>query len=198
MKISEEQVTKVRAEINKCKNLPDAMKEDLLDHFCCVIENRMHKGLDFSKALAIAFEEISPNGIDEIQDETLFLLSARKVSLMRRSVRINGIIVLITAPLGVLFKMQHYPAANIILFVSVLCLIFGFLPAFFTNSYKADIQKYMSAKLKNVLGYMSISVLAIAIVFKLCRFSGADILLIAGMFLLFFGYLPFFYFKKLK
>lgn len=197
MTITEKQEKLIKKEIYKSRNLPDKMKEELLDHFCCVIDNKMQKGIVFDDALRIAFDEISPNGLDEIHHETVFLLSPQKVSLMKKSVRINGIIFLIAAPVGIYFKYNHLVAANLIIFLSAACLLFGFLPAFFINSYKADLVKHMSAKYKNIAGYSSLSLVVIGFVMWLIRMEGSAVALFVGFGLFVMGFLPFFYFKKL-
>lgn len=179
-------------------NLPDTMKEDLYDHFYCTIEDQMQNGASFEDALEGAKKSIAPDGMESLHQETLYLLSASKVSLMKRSVRINGIIALVTAPIGVVFKLLHLPAANLILFLSALTFVFGFLPVFFTNSYKRELTPYLFTKVKYVAGYVSLFLLTGAGVFKLCHFPGGNILLVVGMVLLCFFYIPFLYFKSSK
>lgn len=198
IQLTKEQELIIKKEIGRNRNMPKTMQEELHDHFCCVVEEKMKKNIYFETALQEAFEEISPNGLDEIHTETLFLLSPHKVSLMRKSVRINGLIFLITAPFGVYFKANHLPASNLIIFLSAACLILGFLPAFFINMYKAEISKHLSAKFKNLAGYLSLSLITIGFVMKLIRTDGAYIAFAIGFVLFCFGFVPFYYFKKSK
>lgn len=198
MQISDNQFYQIKKEIEGNSNLPDTMKNEMLDHICCTIEEYMEKGKTFDESFILAFDYILPNKGEDFHKETLYLLSAQKVSLMKRSVRINGFIVLVTAPMGILFKFNHFPAANLILFLGTLCLIFGFMPAFFINSYKSGVRKFLSSKVKYISGYLSISMLVVAGVLKLCHIPGANVILICGMFLLCFGFLPFMYFKSIK
>jgi hypothetical protein len=66
------------------------MKEDLIDHFCCAIEEEMRNGLNFKKSYDMAYQNICPDGFDEIQHETIFLLTFKKIKAMKRLVYVSG------------------------------------------------------------------------------------------------------------
>ena len=48
-------------EISKSKILSNELRDDLIDHFCCVIEDELRKGESFQTAYNKAYYNISPN-----------------------------------------------------------------------------------------------------------------------------------------
>ncbi len=53
--------------------------EDLLDHICCDIESLMLQNMDYKKAYRIVFDKIGFNGLEKIQETTIFYV---KLNLM--------------------------------------------------------------------------------------------------------------------
>jgi len=68
MKLSKEQVDIIRLVIDQSRIEIQTLKEDILDHLCCVVENKMGKKT-FEVSLGEALTELAPNGLDEIQRE---------------------------------------------------------------------------------------------------------------------------------
>lgn len=56
---------------------------------------------------------------------------------MKRTVSVLGFLAFFSLSNGLMFKMMHWPGANIIMFSGFLLLSFGFLPAYFYGRYKA-------------------------------------------------------------
>ena len=65
--LSEENIEFVIRKINGSKIESSELREDLIDHFCCAIEEEMKKGLSFEKSYDKAYQDICPDGFDEIQ-----------------------------------------------------------------------------------------------------------------------------------
>jgi hypothetical protein len=56
---------------------------------------------------------------------------------MKRSVYLLGFLTSLLFSFGAMFKMMHWPFANILMFTGFLVLNFGFLPAYFYKKYRA-------------------------------------------------------------
>ena len=54
------------------------LRIDLLDHICCMIEERMTDGDDFKQALNKSFELFGTNELIEIQELTIYLLTQKQ------------------------------------------------------------------------------------------------------------------------
>ena len=58
---------------------------------------------------------------------------------MKKTMFVLGYIAAALTTFGLLFKVMHWPGANIMLILGVAMLNFGFLPMYFTDRYKKAI-----------------------------------------------------------
>jgi hypothetical protein len=90
------------------------MKElsyDLVDHVCCMIEEKMEKGKSYASALEESIASFGKKGIRQIQEETTFLLT-KNILAMRKTMHITGITAAILLLLGSIFKVQHWQGSG--------------------------------------------------------------------------------------
>ena len=174
------------------------MREDLIDHFCCAIEEEMKKGSSFEKAYDKAYHNISPNGFDEIQKETIFLLTSKKIKAMKRLMYLSGYLSAIGITTTVFLKFCHIAGGGIALFVTMVIFIFLFLPTFFINLYKRELTKSLSNKLKYVSGLIGVAFLMAFILFELMHWPGTTIFLLTSIVTINFAFLPFLFFKMYR
>lgn len=121
----------------------EELRDDVLDHICTFIENETFE--DFETAYKEAIKNFGGYGeMRMIESETYLVTSFRKNMFRRRLIYIFGFLSLASLFTGVLFKIMHWPGANIILFSGFLILIFIFLPVIFYHKYKEAYQKEMS------------------------------------------------------
>lgn len=59
--LSEQNIEFITQVIKKSKIESTEMKEDLIDHFCCAIEEEMGNGLSFEKSYDKAYRNICPD-----------------------------------------------------------------------------------------------------------------------------------------
>lgn len=196
--LSEKQIEYIKNEIESSSISFNELKEDLLDHFCCVIEDDLRKGIEFKKAYKSAFKNICPNGFDEIQKETIFLLTYKKVLTMKKLLYLSGFLTTVSFSTGVFFKTMHWQGANIIIIISAALLVFFLLPLILLNSYKKEIAKLISVKLKYVFGYMGIALFLLFLVFKMNHWAGANLFFLLSIVVLNFGFFPFLFFRMYK
>lgn len=110
--LSDEHTHKIQAEIDKSRITIQSLKEDLLDHFCCFVEEEMKWGSSFHEAYLKATKQICPNGFDEIQKETIFLLNSKKIMTMKKALYFIGLGSAMSMSLGFLFRILHMPGAD--------------------------------------------------------------------------------------
>ncbi len=72
MKLSTEQVTLIEAQVDQSNITIGTLRDDLVDHLCCVVEIKLKKGNSFEKSLLEAMRELAPDGLHELQEETVF------------------------------------------------------------------------------------------------------------------------------
>ena len=198
MRLSSEQIAIIRTYIDKSTISIDSLKDDLVDHLCCVVEIKIERGGVFDMALREALYELAPDGLNEIQHETVFLLNSTKIILMKKVMYSIGLLSAMVFVLGWAFGIMHLPGATELSIYGFLTFVFIFLPMLALDHYKLNIRWALSDKLKFGLGFASGIIVALSVVFKLMHLSGAQELLIIGTALFVFGFLPFVFFNMYK
>jgi hypothetical protein len=102
---------------------------DLIDHVCCDVEYEMQSGLSFNEAYKRVKKKMgSQRRLKEIQEETLYAVDT-KYRYMKNTMKISGIAGTIMFGFAVVFKIQHWPAAGIMLVLGALILALLFMPS---------------------------------------------------------------------
>lgn len=155
----------------------------------------MQKGASFPVAYAQALRKICPNGLDEIQQETVLLLTAKKATVMKKLVYLFGLLTSISISIGWLFKLMDWPGGGDLFTYGFLGFVLIFLPLLAIDRYKLVFSQRLGEKLTIILGFGSAVLTGLAVSFKLLHLQGASILIIIGAVLFSFGFLPLFFFR---
>lgn len=199
--LSEKDIEFVIKQINGSKIESSELREDLIDHFCCVIEEEMKKGLTFEKSYEKACQKICPGGLDEIRRETLFLLTNKKNRAMKRLLYFSGYLTTIaitTSIFVIIFQSRHIPGSSIFLVASVLLLMFLFLPSLFINLYKRQLSKTFANKMMYIAGFAGLFFLLVSIIFKIQHWAYGSYPLIISIASINFALFPFLFFKMYR
>ena len=174
------------------------MKEDLIDHFCCAIEELMKKGVNFETSYDKAYQNICPEGFDEIQRETVFLLTFKKIKVMKQLTYVFGYLTAIGITATVFMKSWHIEGGQIALFATAAVLVFLFLPTLFVNQYKRELIRSTNDKLKYMSGLIGTILLIAFVVFQTSHWPGAAMIFITSAVIINFIFFPFLFFKKYR
>jgi cation transport ATPase len=198
--LSEENIDFIVKKVNESNIKSSEMKEDLIDHFCCAIEEEMKKGLTFEKSYDKAYQNICPpdGGFDEIQRETVFLLTFKKIKAMKRLMYVSGYLSAIGITTTVFMKLSHLAGGQIALLLTSAILAFLFLPALFINLYKRELTKSISDKLKYMSGLLGVVLLVAFAVFKFSHWPGTTIIFLTSVVIINFVCFPFLFFKMYR
>jgi hypothetical protein len=198
MKLSPGQVNIIRELVEKGGIKFELLKEDVIDHLCCVVESEVDRAKTFEIALQEAIIDLAPDGLEEIQRETVFLLNSTKIIRMKKIMYGIGLLSAISFVLGWAFGILHLPGAKELSINGFLGFVFVFVPLLAIDRFKSNIRWLLSDKLKFILGTLSALLIAAAMLFKIMHLPGADELFFAGAVLLAFGFLPFLFFTMYK
>ncbi|MEK6478116.1 hypothetical protein WJR50_11295 [Catalinimonas sp. 4WD22] len=198
MRLNEEQVIHIQKKIEEAGITMESLKEDLLDHICCVIEHEIKKGKSFDAAYDKAIVQLSPNGLNEIQGETVFLLNFNKIIRMKKIMYAIGLLASMSVSIGYLFIILRWPGGPNMFNYGILAFVLIFLPLLAIDRYKVNISQALSEKIRLILGFSSAFLTGLSVVFKLLHLQGATILIILGAMLFAFGFLPFLFFRMYK
>ncbi|WP_298543963.1 hypothetical protein [uncultured Aquimarina sp.] len=198
MKLSIEQEEKIKDFVDKQGLRIQALKDDILDHLCCVVESELKAGKTFDQSLQDAILELAPNGLIDLERKTFFLLNSKRIIMMKKLMYFIGFVGALTLTTGITFKILWYPGANKLFITGFLLLLLVFVPMLAFDKYKVAIAKTLSERLKIILGCVSGVIVGLSGLFKLMHWMGAEVLLLAGAFVFAIGYLPFLFFTMYK
>jgi hypothetical protein len=198
MKLSPEQVMAVRKLVDEGGITFDLLREDVIDHICCVVEVELDRRKNFEAAVQEAMHELAPDGLQEIQRETVFLLNSTKIIRMKKVMYSVGLISSICVSIGFLMKLLHLPGGNQVLTYGLLTFGLLFLPMIAINHFKMSIKRALSDKLRTILGLVSGIMISLGVIFKMLHIILADELLISGIVIFSFGFLPFLFFTMYR
>jgi hypothetical protein len=198
MKLSGEQIAVITVMIGQSRIKIQTLKDDLLDHLCCVVEIKIESGKTFDTALREALHELAPNGLEEIQQETLCLLNSNKILIMKKVMYLIGLITTISMSLGLTFRIFDWTGGSELFFYGLLGFVFLFIPMITIDKFKVNLHGTLIEKLRVITGVSSGVIVGLGIILKVLGFQGADQLLFGGALLFSFVFLPFLFFNMYK
>lgn len=173
----------------------ESLQIDLLDHICCMVEQKMDDGLDFKASLNMSTQEFGLSKLSEIQEATYHLLSL-KLNKMKKAISIVAIITALCVMLGIIFKINHYLGAGLLIaigFISAAFIVFPGMMYFELKNSSGALQKAAT-----INGYLSGILLSLATLFKFMHWPGFFLLYYTGLGLLAFIFMPLYTFKNFK
>lgn len=197
MMLSEEQVEYIRNRVKHGGIGIADLQDDVLDHLCCVVEAKMEDHVPFDAALTKAIQEFAPEGLAEIEQETLLLLNAKTMNMKKVMYGI-GFASTSSMSMGVTFKLLHMPGGDQLVTYGFLTFALVFLPLAVINHFKVNLHASWTDRARIFLGILSALATGMAVVFKLFHLQWADVLLLTGAALFSFGFLPFLFFTMYK
>jgi hypothetical protein len=184
--------------INGCTIESAETKENLIDHFCCTIEEEMKKGLSFQNSYDKAYQNICPNGFDEIQRETVYLLTLKKIKSMKRLMYLSGYLTAISLTTSLFLRTAQWAHGGITLLMAMAILIFLFVPSLFINLYKRELNNSMSNKLKYMFGFIGTELLIVFALFRINHWQWSTSIFLAAIVVINFAFFPFLFFKMYR
>lgn len=189
--LQEDEVMRVAAAIRERGIFMPGLSENVLDHCCCMIEEEWQPGEQFEAVLARTLERFGESGFREIQDETTFLLTYKNRETMKKVMHVTGLVAVFALSAGSLFKVQHWPGANMLILSGFALLGLFFIPLWFIFRFRESTgtqQKGMQ-----VLSLVTALLLIVPGVFKLLHWPYGNILLVIGFCVFFLVFLPLYF-----
>lgn len=198
MNLSLRQIEEVRQYVRHSGVTDLLLEDDLVDHLCCEIENRVSVGQDFETALREAARELAPDGLADLQEKTIFLLNSKKIILMKKVTFLIGALSAMSLVLGWTFAVLHWLGARELFLGGLFGFVFVFLPLLIIDRYKRKIRWMLSDKIKYITGFVSCVTMSVGAIFKVMHLPGADQLLLIGTLLMTLGFVPFLFFTMYR
>ena len=140
---------------------------------------------------------MAPNGLKEIERETIYLLNYNRIIIMKKFMYFTGFLGATALTAGTTFKLLSLPFGYELFATGFLILLLIFVPLYAFDRYKV-IAKNISQRLKIILGVVASIITGLAGLFKVLHLQGADLLLMLGALIFTVGFLPFLFFTMYK
>jgi len=194
MNLTEENIMHIQEILNASSVSRVEMRENLIDHLCCAIEQKMKRGTAFEQALDSAINELAPNGFKEIEFETFLMLNTKQIT-MKKLTYLTGLIFSIFASVGMLLKIFHLFGANEILMLGFAGLALFFVPLLM--AIRKPGKSSFERKRDNV-ALFSLLLISIGGVLKVLHVVAANETLIIGTAVFSFAFLPMTFLKMYR
>lgn len=173
----------------------DSLRMDLLDHLCCMVEERMDLGAPFEVALSESTDGFGPQGFEKTQEETLYLLTS-KLRTMKKITSIFGIVGSALTLMGILFKIMHWPMAGILLVLGIVLIAFLFMPLVLSVRLKES--STTMARFVNITGVSAALVFLVSVLFKIMHWPYANVLMTGSLFAVAFIFIPGYFIRSYR
>tara|TARA_B110000046_G_scaffold66152_1_gene73987 strand:- start:126 stop:866 length:741 start_codon:yes stop_codon:yes gene_type:complete len=173
----------------------DSLRFDLIDHVCCMVEQKMEHGSDFAESLQHSISKFGRKEFVKTQESTIYLLTL-KLRKMKRVTSITGLISASLVLLGTIFKLMHWPGAGIMLVLgsAIIALIVLPLMAFLALN-----NNTVSTNTSSIIfGYGAAILLTIGTIFKVQHWPGAAVVANIGFAFLVLVFMPLYMLKAYK
>ena len=137
MELSEQQIAYIQKDLALRGITINELNESLVDHICCSLET---SGIsDFNQAYLETIEKFGSGMLPQIQKQTTLLLITQNSIILKKTFYIVGFLAAFLISSGILFRMQHWPGAGVLLVLGVVIFNFGVLPMYFIDRYRNSV-----------------------------------------------------------
>jgi hypothetical protein len=169
------------------------LKENILDHVCCIIEKEMPVDADFHAF----YEEVIPrffnNDLKEIQKETDYLLSSRYIDVLTIVLKISGFSSVVVLMLGMYYKLNHLQGTGLLLLIGVVLFSLIFLPVLILLKLKDKDLK--TNKLIVIVGFLLAFMASVSCLFKIMQWPWATLMREISTIVFLVLFVPLYYFS---
>jgi hypothetical protein len=163
--LTDKQVDYILDDIRSRGIVNEDLQQDLLDHVCCLIEQKLEENDDFEAGYRNLIKTFYTGSLAEIEEETIALLTYKNYYTMKKMMILSGTFSAITMVWGLICKFMHWPGAAVLLPFGILSGCLVFIPLFFTL--KAREQEDIKDKLAIAAGAFSVILVCLSFVFKI-------------------------------
>ena len=187
------------ADTVEASNIASAeLKVDLIDHLCCMVEDEMSKGKEFETAYREALQRFCPNGLDEIQNETVFLMPSKSRKRLNRLMYVSGFAALTGILVTIIMKMLNMPFNALLFTISIFVAVLIFFPVLFIRLLTPKSKKILD-RIMYISGFLALLGILLHVVKKMLdvNFGGVPLMFISFFVAVFF-FFPAFLVRLLK
>ena len=194
MELNETQIELISAYIQQNGVAQAELHDDLLDHICTAIENRIQQGDSFEDAFLHTVRLFGPGGLMQVQQDTFQLLTEINAT-MKKVTFTFGLTSTFLLLAGTIFKLMHWPGASIMIVLGSGLLVLAYLPLILHYKLK---ESPSSEYVMHIAGWVGLSFTVLGVLFKVMHWPGAGIILLGGISVMAFLYVPIYFYKQYR
>tara|TARA_R110002096_G_scaffold238027_3_gene429337 strand:+ start:31449 stop:32552 length:1104 start_codon:yes stop_codon:yes gene_type:complete len=186
----------IRSDLKSRGIVSEDLRDNLLDHICCIIENEITVEDDFKEFYEGILPRFFEKELSEIQAETTNLLKFKNFYTMKKILKFSGITTVVFITLGALFKTMHWPGASLFLILGGSFFSILFMPLLILlklNDDESKTEKYVfSFGLLLAIGIIA------GIIFKIFHWPYANNLMFFSTVIFTFLFVPVYFITGVK
>ena len=180
MELEVDHIRRIQDKVAHVELSNQSLTIDLIDHICCMIEDKVAGGTSLEEAEAEVMSEMGGVQLQAIDIETT-ILTQNKITMKKRT-KIIGYVAGGLLIIGFLFKLMHLPGAGVLWGLGVLTAAFGFALMLFLDRYAYEQSKAL--KVSTVIGYLGTASVLLGFGLKFLHWPIASDMIAAGGFTL--------------
>jgi len=172
--ISSEQIDYMLQQITLQGISDEGLRDSILDHVCCLIENSQEPIDDFEHCFQSYLKQFYQKNLEEIEVETQLLINFKNYYQMKKFMLLSGIAGAGILAIGNLFKFMHWPGTSFLILLGILLLSMVFIPLLFFIKLKENpvsTQKWLLS-----LGTLLAIAFCFSVLFKIMHWPYANML----------------------
>lgn len=193
MKITPAQEDRIRKRVLEHEFQLEGLADDLIDHIYCYLHEHGKEDQDFEQSLNEALKLLAPDGLENIENETFYLLNFKKMILMKRLIYAIGLIGTMAFAAGLVFKLFYWPGANFLTGAGSIISLLIFLPLWTMDRFKYRMVQKPLDRWKLIVGLTAGILVGLGTLMKIAHLMGAGVIFISGSFLFVVGFLPLYF-----
>jgi len=194
--VTDDQVDFILNDIENKGVITEDVRNNILDHVCCIIENEMENDMNFQEFYRDTIAQFYTKELGEIEAETQILLTFKNYYAMKRILKISGIISIILILLSFTFKLLHWPGAGIMAVIGLVFFSLVFIPLNIVLRFVNDKEK--SNRLIMTIGMLTASVATLGVLFKIRHLPLANIFLMSSLLVFVIIFIPVYFIVNYK
>lgn len=140
--VTDEEIDFILDDITKRGIVTEDVRDNILDHVCCIIEHEMPDNGNFYEFYRNTIARFYQKELREIEEETRKLVTFKYYYAMKRTLKITGFITVLLVIIGSIFKVQHLPGAGALIVAGFSFFSLVFVPLNIVMKFRDDKEKY--------------------------------------------------------
>ena len=194
--VTEEQVEFILKDIEARGVVLEDLRDNLLDHLCCIIEQEMNEKEDFKVFYESVLPRFFKDNLQEIQVETDNLIKFKNFYSMKKIMKISGIATVFFTTMGAILKTFHLPGAAINIVLGGFTFSLIFLPLLIAIKFRDEESKVDKAVFS--FGFLIAMILSAGLIFKLMHWPFANVMMLSSTVTFTFVYVPLYFFTRVR